>query len=131
MSSSTPPLPSGPAVGGLPGTPCPTPTLAATPAPRVNALPDEGNFKMALDWRLLSNMYETLTRLKLWDWLANKTDPMDENSAELAVLLSETEAGLNKPSFDMCMKHMDCIAKKGWAEYCRTLMFMGYIDLNH
>ena len=120
----------GRAMGGgaatLPRSRSPSP---ARPLPRTNAHIDPGIFSMAKDGPMLKNMYDAITTLNLWDWLAAYSPLADKGfmfsaSPELNAIAAATDAfGHSGASFALCMRHMECIAKGGWIEYCRTHIY--------
>lgn len=99
-----------------------------TPAPRVNAFPNAGNFGLHPDRIMLMNMYDAITKLELWNWLERFTpDPnkgyMFTITPEIQEIAKQTdEMGHSGSSFAFCMRHMEKIAKVGWIEYYRTII---------
>lgn len=78
---------------------------------------------------MLKNMYDAISRLNLWDWLAAYSPPADKGfmfaaCPELNAIAVATDAmGHSGASFALCMRHMECIAKEGWIDYCRTHIY--------
>ncbi len=120
----------GRAMGGSTATPprsrSPSP---ARPVPRTNAHLDPGDFSLSQDASMLKNMYDAITTLNLWDWLHNYTPPagggfMFSTAPALNSIAQATDAfGHSGASFAFCMRHMECIAKEGWIEYCRMHIY--------
>jgi hypothetical protein len=109
-----------------PGSHSPSPSR---PLPRTNAHVDPGDFRLAQDGPMLKNMYDAITTLNLWDWLSAYEPPADKGfmfaaSPELNAIATATDAfGHSGASFALCMRHMECIAKEGWIDYCRTHIY--------
>lgn len=92
-------------------------------AGNFDILPLNGDDKMILD-----DMYKTISRLDLWDWLKNinitgEHGIMFSKHAEFDLITKNIEfQGHSGSSFSYTLKMMDFIAKKGWDEYVTALL---------
>jgi hypothetical protein len=100
-------------------------TIVTNPISIVQ-IPNEGDFKGHDDEKMLKNMYDAITRLKLWEWL--KTYQPEEgkgfiwsDAPEIRRIINETAEFHSGMSFAWTMRHMDAIAKKGWAHYYKDV----------
>jgi RPA family protein len=106
-------------------------TIIANPVAQLyNYIPPEGDFKGQDDEEMLKNMYNVITRLELWGWL--KTYEPEEGkgfmwsrSPEISRIMSATASdGHTGSSFAWTMRHMEAIAKKGWANYYKDKLLL-------
>ena len=79
-------------------------------------------FADASDGGTKCEMYEAIHQLELWPWLRDfKVDPkkgfMFTRNPNLAKIEAMCTAGHSGASFGFFMRHMECIAKNGWAAY--------------
>ena len=86
-----------------------------------------GCFKGHPDQTVLTSMYNTITELKLWDWL-NLYVPekgcgfMFSSHPEIHKIFEhDPNASFHSgSSFAICLREMEYIAKNGWSNYCKN-----------
>jgi hypothetical protein len=84
-----------------------------------------GSFKGHSQEKMLSNMYEAINELKLWDWLRTFTPEKKDGimwspAPEISKIGNHPKVdsdGHTGASFAWTMRHMEVIAKKGWRYY--------------
>lgn len=94
----------------------------------IHIIPPEGDFKGHNEEKILKNMYDAISKLKLWEWL--KTYRPEEGKGfmwsrapEITQIGNAVVAdGHSGASFAYAMRHMDTIAKKGWEHYYKNIL---------
>lgn len=95
--------------------------------PKCNSTPlmKPGDFTGHSEKKMLGNMYDAITELKLWDWLRTFSPKANEGfmwspALEISQIGNHPKVdadGHTGATFAWCMRHMDTIAKKGWNQY--------------
>jgi len=76
----------------------------------------------------LSNAYQAITRLNLWDFMKTEVPPTDcgymfwrhPNLNQISEAIADD--GHSGASFACCMRNMELIAKRGWDNYVTIQM---------
>ena len=80
----------------------------------ISEIPTPGYFED----ETLSKTFEAITNCKAWGYLTHfEPDESDKVIEKIGAECIKLGAGHSGDSFAICMRHMQCIAKKGWDEY--------------
>lgn len=95
------------------------------PANRVCAWPEQGDFNGHPDALILTNIYQAINKLNLWQWLftISLCELKELNFPDIPEIIAINKETNNiiytKESF-IFLEHMEKIAKEGWVEYFRN-----------
>jgi hypothetical protein len=92
-----------------------------------NVINCPGCFTGHPDENILMTMYNTITELKLWNWLSEyfpeeKKGFMFSSAPEIQEIIHhDPNASIHSgASFAICLREMEYIAKNGWNNYCKN-----------
>lgn len=91
-----------------------------------NSLPIDKSSK-----EMLSEAYNLVTEMNLWDWLKNPNTPGERgfmfcHDPEIEKISEKMNIGHSGSTFAFTMRVMEMIAKNGWDSYVKTIMDKKY-----